>query len=106
MFGGGREGGRLEEVVWSPPCDMRLPSSGCGVKLQAEKERKLVILKLSDGNLRVRLKLKKSLDLQGVLQCIVEFHYGCLVSATVTVVGSREYCYHISANKNNTLVQD
>ena len=55
VWRGGREGGRLEEVVWCPPCDMRLPSSGCRVKLQAEKERKhrmetkLVKLNLYDG---------------------------------------------------------
>lgn len=33
---------------------------------------------------------------EGVLQCVVQFHYGCLVSTAVTVIWSREYCYHIS----------
>lgn len=57
----------LEEVVGRPSGNVRLATSGCRVELQ-----------------------------EGVLQCVVEFHYGCLVPTTVTVVGRREYCYHIS----------
>merc|ERR1712029_959055 len=57
----------LEEVVRRPSGNMGLAASRGRVKLQ-----------------------------EGVLQCIVEFHYGCLVPATITVVWCRKYCNHIS----------
>ena len=37
----------------------------------------------------------KKLNLQGVFQCIVQFHNGRLVSAAVTVIRSGENCHHI-----------
>jgi len=57
----------LEEVVGRPSGNMGLAASRGRVKLQ-----------------------------EGVLQCVVEFHYGCLVPATVTVIRRGEYCNHIS----------
>merc|ERR1712029_1046152 len=57
----------LEEVVRGPSGNVGLPTSRGRVKLQ-----------------------------EGVLQCVVQFHYGCLVPTTVTVVWSGEYCNHIS----------
>lgn len=38
-----------------------------------------------------RVKLK-----EGVFQCVVELHNGCLVSASITIIGGRENGDHIS----------
>lgn len=35
-------------------------------------------------------------NLQGVFQCIIQFHNGCLISTTVAVVRSTKYCNNIT----------
>lgn len=92
----------LKEVIRRAPGYVRFSSSWSWIELQAviSQTRKKINKCLLDVNLKWLFK-----NLQGVFQWIIQFHNGRLVAAPVTIVGRREYRYHIAIVTPNEAIK-